>query len=117
MSVGKSPQWMYKSVLVLVLMLLAGGTVTAQDPQFSQFYAAPLYLNPAFAGSTQQGRVGMNYRNQWPANDANFTTISAYADFYIEDKNSGVGAFLPRDYVGSVGLQSISFSLQYAYQL
>jgi hypothetical protein len=59
----------------------------------------------------------MNYRNQWPAIDANFTTISAYADFYIEDKNSGVGALLTRDYVGSVGLQSISFALQYAYQL
>jgi type IX secretion system PorP/SprF family membrane protein len=59
----------------------------------------------------------MNYRNQWPAIDANFTTISAYADFFIEDKNSGVGAILTRDYVGIVGLQSISFSLQYAYQL
>jgi type IX secretion system PorP/SprF family membrane protein len=98
-------------------MLLTTLSVTAQDPQFSQFYAAPLYLNPAFAGSTQQGRVGMNYRNQWPAIDANFTTISAYADFFIEDKNSGVGAILTRDYVGIVGLQSISFSLQYAYQL
>ena len=23
----------------------------AQDPQFSQFYANPIYLNPAFAGT------------------------------------------------------------------
>ncbi len=50
---------MYKlMVLVVVLILAAGETVTAQDPQFSQFYAAPLYLNPAFAGSTGQARVG-----------------------------------------------------------
>jgi type IX secretion system PorP/SprF family membrane protein len=104
-------------VLLCAWMLLSSLSVTAQDPQFSQFYAAPLYLNPAFAGSTQQGRAGINYRNQWPAIDANFTTISAYADFFIEDKNSGVGALLTRDYVGIVGLQSISFSLQYAYQL
>src|SRR6476620_7664188 len=118
MSVEKSPERMYKLMFLLaVLMLATGETVTAQDPQFSQFYAAPLYLNPAFAGSTQQGRVGMNYRNQWPAIDANFTTVSAYADFYIEDKNSGVGALLTRDYVGSVGLQSISFAVQYAYQV
>ena len=89
------PKLEYKSIPVLLgWMLLTAVSVTAQDPQFSQFYAAPLYLNPAFAGSTQQGRVGMNYRNQWPAIDANFTTISAYADFFIEDKNSGVGAFL-----------------------
>lgn len=106
------------SVLVLLAVILwAPSTVSAQDPQFSQFYAAPLYLNPAFAGSTQQGRVGMNYRNQWPAIDANFTTVSAFADFYIEDKNSGVGALLTRDYVNLVGLQSISLAVQYAYQL
>ncbi len=92
MSVEKSPDWMYKlMVLVVVLILAAGETVTAQDPQFSQFYAAPLYLNPAFAGSTGQARVGANYRNQWPAIDANFNTFSAFADFYIEDKNSGCG--------------------------
>lgn len=112
------PKLVYRALPVLLgWMLFASLWVTAQDPQFSQFYAAPLYMNPAFAGSTQQGRVGMNYRNQWPAIDANFTTISAYADFFIEDKNSGIGALLTRDYIGIVGLQSISFSLQYAYQL
>src|SRR6478752_9410503 len=118
MSVEKSPDWMYKvTVLLVVLMLAAGESVTAQDPQFSQFYAAPLYLNPAFAGSTGQARVGANYRNQWPAIDANFTTISAYADFYIEDKNSGVGALLTRDKEGVLGLQSLSLAVQYAYNL
>jgi type IX secretion system PorP/SprF family membrane protein len=113
-----SPKLMYNlPVKVLVLMMFIGLKVSAQDPQFSQFYAAPLYLNPAFAGSTNQGRVGINYRNQWPAIDANFTTISAYGDVYIEDKNSGIGAILTRDYVNMVGLQSISLALQYAYQL
>ncbi len=114
----KYPNVLYKSVLVISGLILWGvNPVTAQDPQFSQFYAAPLYLNPAFAGATQQGRVGINYRNQWPSIDANFTTISAFADFYIEDKNSGVGALLTRDNVGLLGLQSISLALQYAYQL
>lgn len=103
--------------LSTVLMLLCSTWVTAQDPQFSQFYAAPLYLNPAFAGSTQQARAGINYRNQWPSIDANFTTVSAYADVYLEDKNSGIGAIVTRDYANVVGLQSISLGLQYAYQL
>lgn len=89
----------------------------AQDPQFSQFYAAPLYLNPAFAGSTGQTRFGINYRNQWPAIDANFNTISAFWDTYIEDKNSGVGVLLVRDREGILGLQSISLAAQYSYDL
>src|SRR6185369_4935517 len=97
MSTGKSPEWMYKLVASVVLILFIGESVTAQDPQFSQFYAAPLYLNPAFAGATGQARVGANYRNQWPAIDANFTTISAFGDFYHENKNVGLGAIITRD--------------------
>jgi type IX secretion system PorP/SprF family membrane protein len=94
----KYPGLMYRRVWFTgLLMLLLHGAVTAQDPQFSQFYAAPLYLNPAFTGSTNQTRVGINYRNQWPSIDANFTTMSAYADHYMEDINSGVGIILNRD--------------------
>ncbi len=104
-------------LITLVLILVSLGTVTAQDPQFSQFYAAPLYLNPAFAGSTGQARAGLNYRNQWPAIDANFTTMSAYFDYYIADKKSGVGVLLTRDQEGLVGLRSLSLGLQYSYEL
>jgi len=109
-----------RKILILsfgLLMLLRPDEVTAQDPQFSQFYAAPLYLNPAFAGATQQSRVGLNYRNQWPAIDANFVTFSAYYDTYIDSKNSGVGLLMMRDTEGRAGLKSTSVGLQYAYQL
>lgn len=98
-------------------MLFGAQQVTAQDPQFSQFYSAPLYLNPAFAGATQQARVGLNYRNQWPAIDANFITFSAFYDTFIESKNSGVGFLIMRDSEGRAGLKSTSVGVQYAYQL
>src|SRR5215211_467009 len=98
---------MYRITLVLcVLMLGLDGAVTAQDPQFSQFYAAPLYLNPALAGSTGQARAGINFRNQWPAIDANFTTLSAYFDYFIEDYRSAVGLIVTRDKEGLAGLRS-----------
>src|SRR5882672_57041 len=114
----KYPKLSYKSALLFCVFILLGCQgVTAQDPQFSQFYAAPLYLNPAFAGSTGQARVGMNYRNQWPAIDANFTTFSAYGDFYIEEKNSGVGFIINRDREGIFGMTSTSVGLQYSYDL
>ncbi len=101
----------------MMALLLGFNTCYAQDSQFSQFYAAPLYLNPAFAGSTGQNRVGLNYRNQWPSIDANFTTVSAYADFYLEDYNSGVGVLVNSDREGLLGLQSINLALQYSYDL
>jgi type IX secretion system PorP/SprF family membrane protein len=98
-------------------MLLPVSEVTAQDPQFSQFYAAPLYLNPAFAGATGQARVGLNYRNQWPSLDANFTTFAVYGDYFIEDKKSGVGLLVSRDIEGLAGLRSLQVAAQYSYEL
>lgn len=107
-----------KLVLLILLVITIGvGKTFAQDPQFSQYYAAPLYLNPAFAGSTELSRVGLNFRSQWPSLQANFTTASLYFDHFFEDYNSGVGAILNADREGLAGLQSISLGLQYAYQL
>ncbi len=110
---------MHKTLLFLLLLslLVSVGKVEAQDPQFSQFYAAPLYLNPAFAGSTELTRAGLNFRSQWPSLQANFTTVSVYVDHFFEDYNSGLGLILMGDQQGLAGLQSISAGLQYAYQL
>jgi len=103
---------------VLVFLMVGLNKIWAQDAQFSQFYAAPLYLNPAFAGAAQEARVGINYRNQWPQIDeANFETISAYFDTYFYESNSGVGLIINRDKEGFAGLRSTSVGFQYAYQL
>lgn len=63
----------------------------AQDVEFSQFYANPLYLNPALAGTGQCNRLMVNYRNQWPAIENGFVTYSAAADFYIDVLSGGLG--------------------------
>ena len=102
---------------VTILFFARGMVAYGQDVQYSQFYAAPLYLNPAFTGSTQLTRVGANYRTQWPALEANYVTLSAWADHYFEDKNSGVGFLIQTDKEGLAGLRSNSFTGSYSYQL
>lgn len=89
----------------------------AQDPQYSQYYAAPLYLNPAFTGSELTGRIGANYRSQWPGLDAQFTTFSAYFDTYLDDYNSGVGVMVMNDVEGASKLRSTTISALYSYEL
>ncbi len=110
---------MNKKIISAIAVFLVVGTSTlfGQDVQFSQFYSAPLYLNPAFTGATQLTRVGTNYRSQWPALQANFVTLSAYADHFIDDKNSGVGFLIQTDREGLAGLRSTSFTGTYSYQL
>ena len=78
-------------ILYIVVFLGLCFKAAAQDTQYSQFYAAPLYLNPALTGSTQLTRIGINYRNQWPGLDQSFNSYSAYIDHYMFDYNSGIG--------------------------
>jgi len=89
----------------------------AQDPQYSQYYAAPLYLNPAFAGSEMVPRIGLNYRNQWPGLEAQFTTFSAYFDTFLDDYNSGVGLLIMSDTEGAAQLRSTTIAGFYSYEL
>ena len=61
-------------ILTLLFSLVATSEAKAQDPAFTQFYANPIYLNPAFAGSHGCPRVNMNHRNQWPSISGAFVT-------------------------------------------
>ncbi len=91
-------------------------SVMGQDPQFTQFYAAPMYHNPAFTGSGYAPRVMMNYRNQWPSLNANFVTTLFSLDHYIERANSGVGVMFLSDKQG-YNLSNTELRLLYSYEL
>jgi type IX secretion system PorP/SprF family membrane protein len=102
--------------LICLVILCCSNNLSAQDPQFSQYYAAPLYLNPGLTGINQYGRAGVNYRNQWPSIQANFETYSFYADYNFDDYNSSAGLIVNTDREGIAGLRSTSLGLIYAYQ-
>ena len=58
--------------------------VKAQDPHFSQFFASPLTLNPAFTGKfAGSWRLAANHRDQWPSIPKAYVTTSASIDFPI----------------------------------
>ena len=106
-----------KNKIVLFLLSLISWASYGQDPQFSQFYAAPMYHNPAFTGSGYAPRVIFNFRNQWPGLAANFTTSVVSVDHYLERFNSGVGLMVLRDQQGSGRLENTEISGFYSYQL
>ncbi|GGF49505.1 PorP/SprF family type IX secretion system membrane protein [Echinicola rosea] len=106
-----------KLTIVLLALTLAFGSSKAQDFQYSQFYAAPLYLNPAMAGSTELTRIGANYRKQWPGLSNDFTAYSAYMDHYSFDMNSGVGIAVNSFRESNQNINTSDISLFYAYNL
>jgi len=91
-------------------------SLKAQDPQLSQFYSAPLYLGPSFAGAEGIPRVGLNFRAQWIQLPDPFLTTSVFADHYIEKYKLGIGLMVMNDAAGGL-LNSTYISTQYAYRI
>src|SRR5690554_123711 len=91
--------------------------LAAQDTQYSQFYAAPLYLNPAFTGSEENTRVGINYRNQWPGLPHSFNAYSAYFDHFMEGRNSGIGILVNGSRENLASISNLELGALYSYRL
>ncbi|MBS1634783.1 MAG: type IX secretion system membrane protein PorP/SprF [Bacteroidetes bacterium] len=111
---------MAKKLILLFSVLVVSGfweELSAQDPQFTQFYANPLYLNPAFAGTARCPRICMNYRNQWPNLSGTFVTYSASYDQHIDAISGGLGILVTQDDAGRGTLKTTSASLIYSYHL
>ncbi|MFQ5334812.1 MAG: PorP/SprF family type IX secretion system membrane protein, partial [Flavobacteriales bacterium] len=87
----------------------------AQDPQLSQYYAAPLYLNPSFAGNTLQSRLIANYRHQWAAIPGAFISYAFSYDHNLQGINSGAGFMAMHDKAGTGGLRFTNLAGFYAY--
>lgn len=102
---------------LLFIFLLISSIARAQDPEFSQYYSAPLYLNPAFAGTSVDHRFIANYRNQWPNISQAFETYAFSYDYNLDRYNSGLGFMLMADKAGSANLKSTQFNFQYSYKV
>ena len=110
----------YKILVLLLAVFLVNPNVSnAQDPAFSQFYANPLYLNPAFAGATPKGcpRANLNYRDQWPGIGRTYVTTSASYDQHVNVLGGGVGIIVAQDRTGAGNLNTTHASLLYSYHL
>lgn len=106
-----------KGLLYIFISLITVSTSLAQDPEFTQFYANKLYLNPAFAGTANCPRVSLNYRNQWPGIDNSFVTYSASYDQQIDVIKGGLGVLIMNDQAGEDVLNTSYAHLMYSYQL
>ncbi|MCB9082334.1 MAG: PorP/SprF family type IX secretion system membrane protein [Lewinellaceae bacterium] len=74
----------YRWTLLFFVICFWGQAGKAQDPRFSQFYAAPVYLNPAMSGVFPGAyRIAINYRDLYASivNERPFRTMSAAFEY------------------------------------
>ena len=106
-----------KLILIIGISLFCGGSVYAQDVHFSQFYANPLYLNPAFAGSLICPRIITNFREQWPSVSGDYMSYSASFDQHFDAISGGLGVLFLGDQAALGTVKTNALSLIYSYKL
>jgi len=104
-------------VLHIIILLVSLQGLFAQDPVFTQFYAAPILMNPAFVGSNGDFRLGLGYRNQATRSNYDLKTIYAFGDSWIESINSGIGISLLNQREELTNYSFIQANLHYSYHL
>ncbi len=102
-----------------LLLLFVGCSMLgfAQDPEFTQFYANPIYLNPAMSGTHGCPRVNFNYRNQWPSITGAFVTNTVSYDQYINSLHGGISVQMMNDMAGQNTINWNALNLAYSYHL
>jgi len=111
---------MQKRILILLaaVFALTNLQVKAQDAMFSQYYANPLYLNPAMAGTNVCPRIALNFRDQWPSASGTFMTYTASYDEHFDKLSGGVGVLLFGDRAGEGGcINTYAASAMYSFKL
>lgn len=112
-----------KRVFYIVLGALLGLSYNmhGQDIHFTQFYNAPLTLNPGeTTNHDADWRVAGIYRNQWRSFGAAFNTIAASFDyqFLLKKGKLAAGIVMYSDRTnGTDGINSTKIMLSGAYQL
>lgn len=110
-------------LLSLAIFVIANTSLQAQGLNFSQYYNAPLLVNPANTGFNPDYdyRLGGNIRNQWASVGGNpYKTVNAWGDTKLfrdrfENGWMGIGFSLQRDEAGSGNLIGTSAGLSIAY--
>jgi type IX secretion system PorP/SprF family membrane protein len=105
----------FKKVFVIILFVIIYNNSNSQTFNYSQFYASPIYLNPAFAGITFTNKLSINYRKQYPNLNQSYTNYNVAFDKYFKRLNGGLGLILISESEFGKTLQRQSVHLNYAY--
>ncbi|MBI5218937.1 MAG: PorP/SprF family type IX secretion system membrane protein [Bacteroidia bacterium] len=108
----------YFLLVFLAVLMLVRKNSFSQDIHFSQFYAAPLALNPALTGYCNGDWRAMGiYRSQWKSISVPYITQSLGFDhqWYIYTENFSWGINYINDKSGNIDLVANKFYLSFAY--
>ena len=109
---------MLKRLTIFIFgIAISAGSFAQIDPQFSQFYASPLMVNPGYTGAVAEHRVIFNGRIQWPNLPQAYQTMAFSWDMWRPELRSGFGLQVLTDKAGSAGLRYTTARFNYSYKV
>ncbi|MCC6187297.1 MAG: PorP/SprF family type IX secretion system membrane protein [Chitinophagaceae bacterium] len=113
---------MKKQLAILAFLALQSATSFGQDAHYSQYFVAPLSINPALTGFMDgTARAMVNHRSQWASINNAFSTTTASLDGIILQSKIptgdrlGVGMMAMSDKVADGLLTNNYFAVSTAY--
>lgn len=115
----KENYFMKVGKLAFLFFIILSCTINSQgqDVIYSQFYANPIYLNPAIAGSKLCSRLTLNYRIQWPTINSGYNSFSASYDQPIDKISGAFGVMVNADVAAGGIYNTFSANGIYSYRL
>lgn len=107
--------------LIQFLFLFYTSSIFGQDIHLSQFYNAPMLLNPSNTGLFEgQYRIGGFYRNQWSSVTTPYQTFGFSGEFSLfkdalDIDYLGIGMLFTNDKAGDGNFSTRNFSMNVAY--
>ena len=89
----------------------------SQDLGFSQYYNAPIFLNPAFTGTSEFTRAGLNYRMQKVGSLSAYNISQLSLDHSFKDYHSSVGLMVINEEDEASGYTHTKLALPLCYDL
>jgi type IX secretion system PorP/SprF family membrane protein len=100
-----------KKYSIIILLLSMVTTLHAQQLQTSSLADMQgVFHNPAMAGATQRGLVGVTYRDQWTGMSGNPKTATVFGSFELPDQKIGLGGYIYNDKTGPTSRTGVQLS-------
>jgi type IX secretion system PorP/SprF family membrane protein len=102
----------------MMILVMTYSRSFAQDHLYSQFFNAPIYLNPALTGQFEGDlRMNLIYRNQWTSLPGNLVYTTASIDYKIPKFGGGIGLMFTRGAEGYAYLTKNNIAGTYSYSV
>ncbi|MFM6969849.1 MAG: PorP/SprF family type IX secretion system membrane protein [Sediminibacterium sp.] len=115
-------KFIQKYYIVLLVLLFSNKVASAQDPNFSQFIASPLSINPALTSNGESSwRAMSNVRTQWVGIGSSYITQSVSVDGKLkkldDDNYLGIGGMVIAEKAMDGIFKSTYININTAYHL